>query len=502
MLNKIRESIIKYPNRNSFCIKNRYYTYNELGIEMNKVFNSFYHIPCDANCKYIGVIINEDFQSYASCLSVLLAGFGYVPINPLNPIERNLEILKMTNTKIVLSTTNYFNSKQLADSNIKCINTSKLPNEESPFPDVCVDYDRPAYILFTSGSTGRPKGTPISRENIETFIDSACSLGWNITEEDKFLQMSSMTFDMSIITFILPLLFGACIYTVPEDEIKYLFGYELMKEKGITFIAVVPSTIAYLKPYFKEIYLPTIRYSLICGEALPVELAEQWANCVTNAEIINIYGPTEATVFTHTYNYSPERNKNYNGILAIGHLVKNMQAIILDDDNNILGADLKGELCLAGKQLTNGYLNDENSNSISFFELSDDNGTSRYYRTGDIVKRDAENCYYYIGRKDFQVKIQGHRVELGEIEKHVRDFTKSDRVAAITKKNRFDNYHIHLFVERMSLKDDSNSLLSYLKTKLPYYMMPHKIEVVNSIPLNQNGKIDRNALLMTIKTNE
>ncbi|MEZ5197517.1 MAG: AMP-binding protein [Bacteroidales bacterium] len=152
-------------------------------------------------------------------------------------------------------------------------------------------------MIFTSGSTGKPKGAPISQGNLNAFLDSVWNLEWKIDEHDRFLQMSSMTFDMSILTFIIPLCVGACIYTVPEEEIKYLYGYRLMEEHDIkAFVRLFLQHYPGPKPYFGEIELPSIRYSLVCGEAFPIELADQWTNCVPNANIINIYGPTEATV--------------------------------------------------------------------------------------------------------------------------------------------------------------------------------------------------------------
>jgi D-alanine--poly(phosphoribitol) ligase subunit 1 len=492
IVEKVINSINKFPERPAFFIKNHYYSYKELGEVISRISHQLSKQAAFLSPKHIGIVMYEDFESYASCVSLLLAGYGYVPINPLNPEERNIETLQQADVKIVLSS-----NKQLADKllgkKFTVIDTSKVIEIPLNFSFTDFNENDPAYIIFTSGSTGKPKGAVISHGNLNAFIDSVWNLNWNINQNDRFLQMSSMTFDMSILTFVIPLCVGACIYTVPENEIKYLYGYRLMEEHDITFIAVVPSTLSYLKPYFDEIYLPSIRYSLVCGEAFPIELADSWQVCIPNGQIINIYGPTEATVFTHSYQYKKSvDDKSYNGIMALGGLVKNMEAIILDDKGTEVNDGERGELCITGAQLTSGYLKNPQKNMESFFNYPKNGNTLRFYKTGDLVMKDENSCYQYIGRIDYQVKIQGHRVELGEIEKHARDITRTEKTIAVAHKNQFGNYQIHLFTETKEVEHDL--ILSYLKSKLPYYMMPSQVYILDKLPLNNNGKIDRRIL--------
>lgn len=498
MISKIIESINKFPERNAFFIKEKYYTYSQLGKEIAGIKNSLLpHLPASSS-KHIGVMMYEDFHSYSSCIAILLSGCGYVPLNPLNPVERNIEIIQQAGVKILLSSNGLNESEYNKDNRLTIIDTSKLSSETIDFTFPPSFDDDPAYVIFTSGSTGKPKGAPISRGNLNAFLDSVWHIGWEINEEDKFLQMSSMTFDMSILTFIIPLCVGACIYTVPEDEIKYLYGFKLMVEQGITFIAVVPSTLSYLKPYFNSINLPAIRYSLVCGESFPIELANLWQHCVPNGKIVNIYGPTEATVFTHSYHYSSDlHDKSYNNIMALGDLIKNMETLLLDESGTEVMPGEKGELCITGKQLTSGYLNNPEKNKESFFIRKQDNVEKRFYRTGDIVFTDNEKCYFYVGRKDHQVKIQGHRVELGDIEKHARDITQTENTVAIAHLNEFGNYQIHLFTEQIDYNREV--ILGYLKSKLPYYMIPSDITKLSKLPVNLNGKIDRVALKEMVK---
>ena len=309
-IEKITESILKYSEHNAFYIKNRFFSYRELGQKISDIRNALSPVSQGLRTKHIGVLIYDDLESYSSCISVLLSGYGYVPLNPLNPIERNLEIIQEADVKLILSSNKSLENKLNPNNSIEFICTKEILTKEIDLNFPPVKEDNPAYVIFTSGSTGKSKGAPISRGNLNAFLDSVWTLGWDINHTDRFLQMSSMTFDMSILTFIIPLCVGACIYTVPEEEIKYLYGAELMEEQEITFIAVVPSTLSYLKPYFSEISLSSIKYSLVCGEAFPIDLAKRWTKCVPNAEIINIYGPTESTVFTHSYNFRTNINCN------------------------------------------------------------------------------------------------------------------------------------------------------------------------------------------------
>lgn len=493
MINNIVGSIQKHQDRNAFYIKEKYYTYKELGIKITDIKTELLpHLPT-IKPKHIGVIINEDFESYVSCVSILLCGYGYVPLNPLSPNERNFETIQQAEIKVILTSQKTESDKFYKDKGVNIIYTDDIAKGvlNLDFPNAN-DLD-PAYVIFTSGSTGKPKGTPLSRANLNAFLDSVGLLNWKIDENDRFLQMSSMTFDMSILTFIIPLCIGACIYTVPEYEIKYMYGLQLMIEHEITFIAVVPSTLSYLKPYFGEINLSSIRYSLVCGEAFPIELAQLWQKSAPSSQIINIYGPTEATVFTHSYVYKDGVNeKSYNDIMALGALVKNIEGIILDDSGKEVSIGDKGELCICGTQLTSGYLLNSQKNEESFFEYNKDGMKRRFYRTGDIVFIDNEKTYFYVGRKDTQVKIQGHRVELGDIEKNARDITKTEKTIAIALKNSMGNYYIHLFVQGDGIS--KGEIIEFLKGRIPYYMIPSKVSFLESIPLNANGKMDKIAL--------
>ena len=166
-----------------------------------------------------------------------------------------------------------------------------------------------AYILFTSGSTGKPKGVPISRGNLASFVSAFWNIGFKMNEEDRCLQCFDLTFDLSVMSYLIPLIVGASVYTIPYGVVKYVVIPEILEDFDVTVALMAPSTINYLKSYLYELELPKLRYSLFCGEALRDDVTYEWSKSVLNAEIYNVYGPTEDTIFCTYYKYDRNGSK-------------------------------------------------------------------------------------------------------------------------------------------------------------------------------------------------
>ena len=498
MLNQIARSCKKYPDRSAFFIEGQYYSYRQFAqivSNIRKLLQSKY-----ASEKLIGFITNDDIETYSSVFGILYSGRGFVPINPKNPSERNLAVIEQSDIKVIL-TSKYDSEiqKLVGSNNIDIVATNELTAAEIDISIPRISENDIAYILFTSGSTGVPKGVPLTRKNLYSFIDAFFAYGYNINEEDRCLQMFDMTFDLSLMSYIIPLCKGACVYTVPPGGIKYAYVYNLLEEQKITVALMVPSIISYLRPYFNEIKLPQMRYSMFCGEALFEDIAKEWMECVPNALVQNVYGPTEATIFCSIYDLNRDKTKikSFNGVLSIGKAMNNMGLQVVNENGEEVEVGEKGELCLYGAQLTPGYWKNPQKNKQAFFRKNIDGNDTTLYRTGDLVYLDGERDYLYCGRIDHQVKIDGFRVELGEIEHYTREFTQVSNVAAVAIKNNIGNNEIILFVEKYagSIIDIEN----FLKSKLPNYMIPSDTFVLDIFPLNVNGKIDRKALASQIK---
>ena len=280
------------------------------------------------------------------------------------------------------------------------------------------------------------------------------------------------------------------MYTVPRGVVKFTYVYELLENQKLTIAQLVPSLLNYLQKYFDEIYLPYVKYTFLTAEALPVKLAEDWSKCVPNSKIFNFYGPTENTVWSSYYEFKPNSfNHSYNGLLSIGKALNETEIIIIDKNYQILSYGNKGELCLSKKQLTSNYWKNDKKNSEAFFYLDYKNKKRRFYRTGDLCSFDVSGNIIYLGRIDFQAKINGYRVELHEVEHHAKSYLEKINVIAIEFTGKTKNSEIGIAIE--SAKFEYGGLLEYLKIKMPNYMIPSKLIFLEKFPLNSNQKIDR-----------
>lgn len=470
----ICESIRKYPDRNAFYINGTFYTYSQFSERISAIRDVIRAAETDE--PVWALHLHDDINTYASIFALWMEGKAYVPLHPYWPKERLDTVVEQIGCHNHLDSCDAAYKEDLLD-NWKDVSEEDL-----------------AYILFTSGSAGVPKGVQLSRKNVATFMDSFWQTGITIDETDRCLQVFDLTFDVSIQSFLVALTRGACVYTVPYGLVKYLYAASLIQEQEISFGAMAPSMLTYLRPYFDEFDAGSMRQCIITAEACPVDLMEDWYKCAPNVEIYDFYGPTETTIYCTYYKLTRGgKNLSFNGIISIGKPMANVQAIIVDANGKVIpeksGVEYKGELCVAGNQVTPGYWKNEEKNISSFFWH---NGT-KYYHTGDLTYWDESGNIMYSGRIDQQAKIQGFRVELGEIEFHAREFfNKERRVMAIAFQNDRDLTEIALFIE--SKEEDTKALIQYLHSKMPVYMVPARILFILEFPLNKSEKIDRNAL--------
>ncbi len=378
---------------------------------------------------------------------------------------------------------------------VSVVRTDLLPAHRKILPPKGESEDANAYLLFTSGTTGRPKGVPISRRALLAFADAFERMGFNLGSEDRCLQMFELNFDLSVMAYLMPLLKGACVYTVPKNEIKYTYIHGLLEDHAITVALMAPSILHFLRPYFDEVHCPALRVNLFCGEALPLDVVSEWAKCAPNARIINVYGPTEHTIFCTEMEYHRKGlNKERNGVMAIGKPMHGTRLAIIDEDHNALPNGKVGELCLAGPQATAGYWNDPLRNEASFISL---NGL-RFYRTGDRCLIDQDGDAMYLGRVDHQVKVQGFRVELAEVEHHAKQVLQKRNLVAVAVPNSQGITEIAVVLEGESA--DAQTFTRALRATLPPYMVPSKLLNLDRLPLNTNGKVDRPVIAQWVRS--
>lgn len=264
----------------------------------------------------------------------------------------------------------------------------------------------------------------------------------------------------------------------------------MLEDYEINFAIIVPSVLALLKPYFCDIDLPHLKHVALSGEAVPHKLTEDFQVCCPNAQFYNFYGPTECTIFCTEYTIPKEDIPALNGIVSIGTVTKDLTFKLVNDEGNESGYNEKSELYIGGPQVSMGYINNVELNQLLFCEIDG----IRYYKTGDLVIQKEDGLFYYLGRKDQQVKIQGHRIELMEVEHLCTKALKQEvAVVAIKDERNFDN--LVMFLRR----NHNIQIVPELNKVLPKYMIPTQIIEVEDFPLNDNGKLDRKALKLSLQ---
>ncbi|MCB9288868.1 MAG: AMP-binding protein [Lewinellaceae bacterium] len=482
----IAENLRKHASRTAFCIEEQAFTYEEFSGRISGISRALRERQVSAQSP-VGVVTSNRLETYASIFALWFNRLIFVPLSPANPAERNRSMMEQTGMKHVLAYRKEEVEALGGSGALEAVETKGLSSGEVVGPAAGSLEKDILYILFTSGSTGMPKGVPISRRNLDAFVHAFFRIGYGLNEEDRFLQIFDFTFDVSVQSYVLPLYLGAGVYTVPQEGIKFMAALKILKEHEITFAKLVPSTLQFFRPYFSRIHLPRLRYSLFSGEALPESITREWARCVPNAAIENHYGPTEGTIDCLYHRWEDGKSPSYNGIVAIGRPYEGISALVIGSDGNPADPGQKGELWISGGQVTPGYWKNEAKNQESFAIREG----KRYYKTGDIVFQEQEGRYLFCGRKDNQLQIQGYRVELGEVEHHVKQFMDKNLVVDSYEENGV--LALALFVEGLK-EGEKEEIEARLRRKLPHYMIPGRIISVGAFPRTISGKTDRQKL--------
>ena len=482
ILEPVIRNVIDNPDNNAFCIDGTFYTYKDLGDKIVNIRGLLKNRKIKN--RNVGLVTNNDLETYASIFALWLDGYAYVPLHINQPLDRCNNIIEQVNIDTILDSSDI---SRYDDNKIVDIKQDHNIVGDLAITDGISEQDL-AYILFTSGSTGLPKGVTLSRENIGSFIDSFWATGINLGVDDRCLQCFDLTFDVSVQCYLVALISGACVYTVPYGEGKYLYVAGLIDEYKLTFAVMAPSMLRYMTPFLDQIDMTSLKVCILTAEACPRNLLEIAYNKCPNVELYDFYGPTEATIYCTYYKlHRDKNNKELNGIISIGKPLKHCLGLILDENGNELPANCKGELCMAGAQITQGYWNNPEKNSSSFFIKEIKGEKLRFYHTGDLCFRDDEGDIMYSGRMDNQVKVQGFRIELGEIEYHSREFTGKNTVCVANEENGLNV--LYLFIEGAAA--ETKPLIDYMRSKMPHYMVPAHIQYIETFPLNNSDKIDR-----------
>jgi amino acid adenylation domain-containing protein len=461
------------------------------------------------------ILAHRSATAFAGVLGALLAGNGYVPLNRTFPVSRTKMMFSLSKCRsIVVDTESMSQLEALLDGNKESLlvimpdqrdlrayrdrwtrhiflGSNELKSLDA-WRQPRVEPDSVAYLLFTSGSTGVPKGVMVAHRNVLAFLDYMTNR-FAVTELDIVSQMFDLTFDLSAFDMFVAWQHGATVCCPSQKAL--INPAQFIRDRRLTVWFSVPSTVAFMNQLgtLKPRSFPSLRLSLFCGEPLPVSSAESWLAAAHNSALENLYGPTELTIACTAYKWHAEsRHEAEFGIVPIGYPYPGMNYLVVDERLNEVGPGKEGELLMNGPQMSLGYWQDIEKTRSAF--VVPPGHRDAYYRTGDRVRRPVgQQPLCHLGRMDWQVKIRGHRVEMGEVEEMVRQASGRDGVVAIGWPTTESGYGgIEVFIEGNA--QDVDPLRASIAARLPDYMVPRRFHFMGRLPRNVNAKFDRQAM--------
>ncbi|WP_226001895.1 non-ribosomal peptide synthetase, partial [Paenibacillus sp. BJ-4] len=443
----------------------------------------------------VGICMERSLDMMIGLLGILMAGGAYVPLDPDYPEDRLEYMLQDSNASLVITQSGLLEKvSRLVGNNVNCIVLGKdgdhlksdvkgrksLKREVQPH--------HLAYVIYTSGSTGKPKGVMIPHKALTNFL---ISMGEKpgLTEQDKLLAVTTYCFDIAGLELYLPLIKGAQCHICSSEKTKDAekLKQEIQRIKP-TIMQATPVTWTML---FQAGWKNEENMKVLCGgEALSETLKSYFVH--NSCDAWNMFGPTETTIWSTIQSITADKP------ISIGKPIANTQIYILDKRLRPVPVGLPGELFISGGGLARGYLNQPALTAEKFIDNPFNPGT-KLYRTGDLCRWLSDGSIEYMGRMDYQVKIRGFRIELNEVEGQVRTYPGIDDCVVIAKEQAGDKQLVAYCVLNHSVSGkstlDPKEVRNYLKSFLPYYMIPAFFIELDKLPLTPNGKIDRKELM-------
>lgn len=472
---------------------------------------------CGAAPDRLGLIADRSAASFAGYLAAQLIGSTVIPINAAYPHERIRQLILAAAPGALLDCGP--NPQPNSDSAVPVLAARELSADGSPAAtavpdDLAVNRDpaRPAYILMTSGSTGRPKGVPIGPANAAAYLDYV-QRRYQIGPDSRLSGTFELTFDLSVFDMFAAWSAGACLVVADRNDL--LNPARFVADNALTHWFSVPSLISRAARLrrLKPGSMPTLRWSLFCGEQLTLDQARAWQAAAPDSAIENLYGPTELTVSCFDYRL-PRQPQDWpqtpNGTVPIGTAYDGLEHVIVDEAGL---PSARGELCVRGPQRFAGYLDpadDANRFLAGDFALDGEVAepfrphtgplsAAHWYRTGDLVERRSDGNLVHCGRLDHQVKVAGYRIELGDVESALRTAAGVRDAVAVTAAAR-PGGDLRLVAACTGDGVGPDEVLGHLRASLPAYMVPDRVAVLDELPYGDNGKVDRRSLLALLES--
>jgi amino acid adenylation domain-containing protein len=464
-------------------------TYRELERRANRLAHQLIAFGVRPDGR-VGVLMERSLEMIVALLGVLKAGAAYVPLDPTYPAERLAVLIEGSGALAVIAQgrlthllPGYAGRTLLLD---RGWDGAGGPDTA---PEAAVDEGNLAYVLFTSGSTGTPKGVMIPHRGIVNRL-LWMQEAYGLAPDDRVLQKTPFSFDVSLWEFFWPLLAGArLVFARPEGHRDPAYLADLIAREGITTLHFVPSMLQAFLEAPEASGLPSLRRVMASGEALPPELARRFYSKIARAGLHNLYGPTEASVDVSFWPCDPDPAR---AVVPIGRPIANLRLHVVDPGLRLQPVGVAGELLLGGVGLARGYMGRPDLTAASFVPdpFAEVPG-ERLYRTGDLVRALPDGNVEFLGRIDHQVKIRGFRIELGEIEAVLASHPGVRECVVVAREDVPGSRYLAAYLAGDAKADD---LRAHLARRLPEYMVPSVFVALEALPLSPNGKVDRKAL--------
>ena len=517
----LKQAAARYPQKQALVFRDEMMTYSDLDSLSDRLASYLIRSGAAIGDR-IGLLLPKSPASIVSLFAILKAGAAYVPIDSQIPSSRALKIIDNCGMRALITTAMHFQKLAtegpditaaispiiVIDGNTQALSErfgretiaslgEILDQDVSPLASRPMSDVNPAYILYTSGSTGEPKGVMISHVNALTFVTMAAEY-FQITDRDRMASHAPLHFDLSVFDIYVAIRCGATIILIPEHLSAFpLKLVEYIDEKDVSVWNSASSVLVMLsdRGRIDRFALRSLRLVHFSGDIMPIKNLRFYMGRFPRTQFYNIYGQTEAnsSLCYHVESVPAEGTIR----IPIGKPFPNFEVFALDADHRVVtGPDQEGELYVKSSTVALGYWRALELTEEKFVPDPRDTSTGiRVYRTGDMVRTDAEGLYIFVGRKDHMIKSRGHRIELPEIESVLTNHPLVRHAAVVALPDEQIGYKILAFVSLIERADlDSESLMAYCGKFLPKYMVPEVIELRASLQITSSGKIDRKAL--------
>ena len=481
------EQVAARPHAVAVVFRDESLTYEELNWRANQLAHHLKFLGAGPET-LVAISMERSLEMVIALLGTLKAGAAYVPLDPAFPADRLRFMLEDSKASLLL--TRAAEKERLGElpANVRAICLDSdwrlISEERDDAMPAHVTSENLAYVIYTSGSTGWPKGVQISHRAVVNFLHSMRREP-GLTNADTLLAVTSISFDIAGLEIFLPLTTGARVVLAGAEEIFDASRMKsLIRNSHATVMQATPSFWQFL---VEADWFGDRRIKVLCGgEALSRELADKLLERA--GEVWNLYGPTETTIWSALCKVVPGTSP-----ISIGRPIANTQIYLLDSHLQPVPIGVPGELHIGGDGVARGYLNRPELTQEKFIE--DPFGGARLYKTGDVARYRAGGVIECLGRNDFQIKLRGHRIDLGEIESVLRRFPNVCEAVVLLREDERGQKRLVAYLQRSAHPSpDAGMLQQFVKTKLPDYMVPSAFVVLDKFPLTPNGKINRKAL--------